>query len=190
MNYDLKKVGQRIRKERKGAGFKTQGDFAKRMGYHEESRQTIGNWENGKILPRLDDLLKMCEIFNCELSYLLCEYNCKTRENTDIQAATGLSEEAINSLLNLAKDSGTDEKLSVLSQILAHEKLLDFLKAIEAYLLIANVNLYRPEITEQDELIADFFNCEPSSARYYLEMYAASVIQSMIMKILKDVKEV
>ena len=190
MNYDLKKVGQRIRKERKGAGFKTQGDFAKRMGYHEESRQTIGNWENGKILPRLDDLLKMCEIFNCELGYLLCEYNCKTRENTDIQAVTGLSEEAISSLLNLAKNSGTDEKLSVLSQILAHEKLSDFLKAIEAYSITVNENLYRPVITEEDELVATFFNCEPSNARYYLEAYSVSVIQSMIMKIVQDVKGV
>ena len=47
------------------------------------------------MLPQFEDMLKMCEVFDCELGYLLGEFDCKTREATDIQAKTGLSEKAI-----------------------------------------------------------------------------------------------
>lgn len=39
-------------------------------------------------MPQFEDMLKMCEVFDCELGYLLGEFNCKTREATDIQAKT------------------------------------------------------------------------------------------------------
>lgn len=98
MKYDKKIIGQRIKTERIAAGFKTQGDFAKALGFAFESRQTIGNWENGKVLPCLCDLLKICEICDCEIGYLLGEYENRTREITDINRVTGLSEESIKQL--------------------------------------------------------------------------------------------
>ena len=80
MKYDKQAIGKRIKEERIAAGFKTQGQFAEKMNYSFGSRQTVARWESGKVLPCLDDLLKMCEIFNCELGYLLCEYDCKKHE--------------------------------------------------------------------------------------------------------------
>jgi len=101
MKIDLKVMGERIKKERTAAGFKTQAKFAKAMGYVEESRTTVGNWESGHKQPVLDDLLKMCEMFGCELEYLLGKYPCRTRQATDIEEVTGLSEEAIEKLAKL-----------------------------------------------------------------------------------------
>ncbi len=94
--YDLDwtKIGRRISIERKARGFKNLDNFAEEISV---SRQTLSKWEKGdeKTHPLLDDLFKMCNLFNCELGYLLCEYDCKTRAATDIQAITGLSEAAI-----------------------------------------------------------------------------------------------
>ena len=98
MILDKKIIGDRIKKGRIAAGFKTQCDFAERMGYSKESRQTVSNWENGNVQPSLKDILLMCELFSCELEYLLGIYPCKTREATDIQAVTGLSQDAIETL--------------------------------------------------------------------------------------------
>ena len=42
--------------------------------------------------------MELCNIFNCEIGYLLCEYDCKTRAATDIVKETGLSEKSIDIL--------------------------------------------------------------------------------------------
>ena len=79
MWYDYKKIGARIKEERLEAGFKNQSDFAEKLCLSVDSRQTISKWENGHDLPSIDILLDMCGIFQCELGYLLCEYDCKNR---------------------------------------------------------------------------------------------------------------
>ena len=101
--YDFKQIGKRIREERTNAqnatGRKkvmTQSDLANEIGV---SRQTIAKWEHGEIDQLLmGDLLKLCNLFGCELGYILGEYNCRTRISTDIQEETGLSEQAVNFL--------------------------------------------------------------------------------------------
>lgn len=89
--YDFQKIGDRIKQERGKAG-KSQSDLGDYIGV---KRQTIAKWEHGKDIPQLSDLLRLCNLFGCELGYMLCEYDCKTRAATDIQAETGLSETAI-----------------------------------------------------------------------------------------------
>ena len=86
-------IGDRIRKERKALNL-TQDEFKERI--HISARQTIARWENGKALPTLEDFIIMCELFRCDIGYLLCEHDEKTRTATDIRKETGLSETAIN----------------------------------------------------------------------------------------------
>lgn len=98
-SYDWKSIGERIKNEREKKGM-SQSNFAEYCGLQRTSRGTVGEWEKGKRLPDLEALLKMCELFECELGYILCEegYECKTRAKTDIQEKTGLTAEAISSL--------------------------------------------------------------------------------------------
>lgn len=98
--YDPIILGERIREARKKAGL-TQAQFARALNMSEESLKTIGRWEKGEQTPKLDILMKMCEIFECEAGYLLGEFSLPTREKTDIQEATGLSQEAIDTLLEM-----------------------------------------------------------------------------------------
>lgn len=90
--YSNSKIIERIKTERKSIKL-SQEAFAAALGY---TRKTINSWEKGKTFPQLSDLLNMCNLFDCDLGYLLCEYDCKTRENTDIVNATGLSESTVN----------------------------------------------------------------------------------------------
>ena len=89
-------IGERIRTERKKLDL-TQDGLAEKIDIG--SRQTIAQWENGVALPPLSKLLCMCDLFGCEIGYLLCDYDCKTRTATDIQKETGLSEAAIKELI-------------------------------------------------------------------------------------------
>ncbi len=97
MQYSQCEVALRIIKERKRAGF-SQAKLAELL---HVNRNTIAAWEKagkGGRIPPLDDMLKMCSLFDCELEYLLGRLKCKTREATDIQQETGLSEGAIDAL--------------------------------------------------------------------------------------------
>lgn len=106
MKYDYKKIGERIRKERK-ALHETQEVFAERF---KVKRSTVGFWEKGTSLPNFQTMVDMCELLGCEMGYLLCEpgYENRTRNTTDISAETGLSEDAVNMLKKCTGTPHTD----------------------------------------------------------------------------------
>ena len=104
MQYLQEVIASRITEEREALGLTKEG-LAERLNVN---RNTITSWERQNIkgrYPPLEDLARMCDLFNCELGYLLGEYNCKTRAATDIQAETGLSERAIDRLREEAQKS-------------------------------------------------------------------------------------
>ena len=136
--YDAKKVGDRIRDCRKETGITkdataVRGEWSGKMSQEDlakkcnVTRQTVAKWEKGELSLTVDDLLTLCNIFECDPGYLLCEYDCKHHITADIQAATGLSERAIEQLeLWNEGISGFDNSYcwesDMLSQIIVHEK--------------------------------------------------------------------
>lgn len=132
MKYNFKAIGLRIRAERKKAGFKSQDDLIDclrdKYGYS-ISRNTLSAMESGKTNHYDVELLAdLCELFDCEMGYLLCEYECKTGRNTDIAAATGLSEEAIKKIQSY-KHSGM-----IFSKILTSDIFDSIIHAVNKYL--------------------------------------------------------
>ncbi len=105
MEYSLEKISRRIKEERKNKGL-SQQDLGKKL--HVSDKQ-ISNYENAKLFPPIEMLTKMCEVFNCELGYLLCEedYSSGTKLDTIITENYGLSKESLNVLNKLL---GFEEK--------------------------------------------------------------------------------
>ena len=103
--YDLQNIGKRIKAERTNLKL-SQQEFADKLNI--SARQTISKWEKGIAIPQLEDMLNMCNLFNCELGYLLGEYDCKTRINTDIAKETGLTEKSIYTLHSLLVKSTSE----------------------------------------------------------------------------------
>lgn len=112
-------IGGRIRKLRKENGL-NQAQFAEALGMSSESRQSVRLWENGERLPPLDALVKMCDLFNCEAGYLLGEFSLPTKEKTDVQKATGLSQKAIEKILVMKMEH--PNIFPFLDQIITHEE--------------------------------------------------------------------
>lgn len=94
MTYDKNKIGKRIYDNRNKLGL-TLEQLAELSGV---SRQSISNYESGKNIPTEEVRRKLCKVFNCDMGYLMCEYNNKTRKNADVAAETGLSDKAITGL--------------------------------------------------------------------------------------------
>ena len=93
-----KLIGERIRKCRTDLKM-SQNELAKRIN---RGRRAIVSWENGteKKCPPIEALMEMCKVFDCEIGYLVGEYDCKTHALTDVHEKTGLSEAAIFELFN------------------------------------------------------------------------------------------
>lgn len=185
MKYDKNAIGKRIRKERETLGL-SQTEFAKLLKFKESSRQVIGNWEKGKVLPHFEYMLEMCKVFNCELGYLLCEYDCKTRVTTDIVKATGLTEDAVNRLIAI-NNSPISGALDTLSKFVLHEDFGTLFRAMHLHICEFNNKSFR--INEQQaQHIAQYMKCHVTEVNAYMESSSRGLIETSFKKILSDIK--
>ena len=136
--YDFEKIGERIREQRKKAGYAIAEKFLDAIKEHGYSvgRNRLLDIEKGcpqgfdlslNLISAMIDVFREKEDTECEMGYLLCEYDLPTRANTDIHAETGLSDEAINTLKELYRDSKDNPEyaalLKTLNAILEHRTL-------------------------------------------------------------------
>ncbi len=99
MTYNYDEIGKRLRALRKEWGY----SLDKLAAFCEvQQYQTISKWETANTIPSIKQLMKLCDLYGCDIGYLLGEYDCKTRKATDIHKETGLSEEAIKRLQYLS----------------------------------------------------------------------------------------
>lgn len=119
MKYSYECIGKRIATERKNYCHWGQDELLLKLSEKYGigmSRNTLSAIENGKYFHYDTDLLfALCELFDCELGYLLCEYDEKHRVIADIKESTGLESDVIKIILNM-KNSFL--KLSLLNDLL------------------------------------------------------------------------
>ena len=82
-----------------------------------------------------DDLSKLCELFGCEMGYLLCEYDTPQRVQSDISEQTQLSVKAIE---NIMKSRDNHKKLfgngkNSLDALLSSDDFIAMLESVEEY---------------------------------------------------------
>lgn len=67
------------------------------------SRQSVGQWKDGKTVPDILDLKKIAVFFGVSTDYLLCQTDVASSDDRvrTMHELTGLSEAAINRLVNL-----------------------------------------------------------------------------------------
>ncbi len=92
-------IGERIKKERKRYDL-TQTELSIQDNLR-VSKATVINWEKGRIIPTIAQFIALSNIFGCDPSYLLCEYDAYTKEKSDIIKSTGIINETIDYLQEL-----------------------------------------------------------------------------------------
>lgn len=86
--------GLRLKTLRESKGY-TQEQLGNKIGVR---KQTISNWENENVLPSIEQVIKIADIFNCTLDYMFSrveEYKVNTK---------GLDDEQINILVSIIKE--------------------------------------------------------------------------------------
>lgn len=92
--YDINYIKKRIKEARKDAGL-TQEKLAEQVPC---KRETVTQWESGKNIPPLDALIRLCDILQCDITFLLGEHPEKRRETSDACKVIGLTEAAVEKL--------------------------------------------------------------------------------------------
>ncbi len=117
------KLASRIKELRKKHGFDTQQDFADALNV---DRSLVKGWENEKkpVLPRLDNLLAMCDKFQCDLDHLVGRLPESTHDIHFVHEMTGLSESAIKKISGPQLNNTFSSLLSRLIESPYYENLI------------------------------------------------------------------
>lgn len=95
-------LGKRVALERAKLGL-SQIELAKKL--HFSSSATISQYESGDRIPGDDIKLKMCELFNCSLDYLVGKSDIKSSFSSVFEReAEGLSDDEITNALKFYKE--------------------------------------------------------------------------------------
>lgn len=124
MEYNFKKIGERIKTERKEKNWTQEKLIKKISPYYPVGRNTLSDIENGtcsNISLNLFATLCKKEIFDCDIGYLLCEYDEKHHVIADIKETTGLETDVINIILNM---KNSFQKISLLNNLLKDDYFL------------------------------------------------------------------
>lgn len=99
-------IGLRIKDLRNKAGW-TQTRLGNELGelfYGDKVKQSmISSWENGDTLPTLKNLLALSQLFDCDIGYLLCDYDDRRKDTSNLCKVTGLSAATIEQLSAFAQ---------------------------------------------------------------------------------------
>lgn len=179
---NTKIIGERLRSARKEKEL-TLEEVAEKLGYAQY--QTISNYENGTVSPSLEVTLKLCNFYDCEIGYLVGEFDCKKREVADIQKEIGLSEQAITNLQAL--QIGDSEKSKILDAV------------FESQLFAAFVNMLHQYIKDNDssrEIVSHLIETSTHIGRYcddvtneLCETFYADCANRIFWKIVNEYKE-
>lgn len=117
--YNFDKIKESLRSNlqqaRKKGGFRTQNDFAEALSV---SVETVRNWEQGRTVPELGTLFRICDILNCDMDYLIGRLEAPTHDLAFMQSQTRLSEDAIKKLIRIAFSDRATGRSMMLSRFI------------------------------------------------------------------------
>ena len=108
-------------------------------------QSTISGWERGEQLPPLPKLIALAEIFQCDISYLLCDYDKEKKDISDVSEITGLSINAAKKIVEIKRARGI-AGLEILSQLITNPVFWN---------AIANLNYARFAADNSEKAMSD-----------------------------------
>ncbi len=152
MRYNTEEIGKTIKKKRKANNL-TQKNLGSKLGI---SGKQVSSYENGQLIPPMDILLKMCDIFNCELGFLLGEkdYEFGTKLDTTIQKDLHLSPSSINALRKITGNESSCLRFGHESE--TYQRILNTLLSSDGFInLIDRMRDLDYEIALKEKIFTD-----------------------------------
>lgn len=163
-------LGNRIKKLRKELNL-SQKELADKLYVTDKA---LSSWENGRTEPDIDTLLKMSEIFNCNISYLIKGYTKRNDIETEIKIE--LSKKEYLNLKALFKN-----RIKYITEILQNDSYYKLLKS-DCYLRIRtagnkNIVTYK----EYHKNYCDEFEVEIDDVKSMVKIFAGLGLKQHVM---------
>ena len=157
-------------------------------------QNTVSNWEKGITLPPLPKLIALSEIFECDIGYLLCDYDEPTRNLADVVEQTGLSGEAVKRLKQIhdkgqygvTKDGYTLNMMDVLSELITSPRFFPMMNAISFYLIHGGLLPAPSDETAEDLSVDEYERFHSWAKAHGLEIEKRSDVSEMHLQIAAD----
>ena len=167
MKYNKEQIGNIIKNERKNRGL-SQNELGELIFV---SGKQVSQYEKGALFPPLSVLCDICDVFECELGYLLGEesYTNRSRLRTEISRITSLCNESIDMLHLITSSSKKAPRMGheseqikrILNSIFMSESLFNLIDCFsdldDIYLqrnsLISEYNLIDPNVRNEAEAL-------------------------------------
>lgn len=164
------KFGENLREIRKAKKM-TQEQLAEKVGV---SRQSVSKWENGEAYPEMNNILTLCDIFQCKINTLV---------NESLLDINSLDEEVKMSVVKLKKEKqkkvkGLSKAICIISKICEIASIIGIvvciITAIITPIFINNVEIDQEAI----KLFNNTFNYEFSKDKLILtDMQTSDVVE-------------
>lgn len=179
---------KRARKELK----LTQEEFATKYNY---SLSTVKKWEQGKAVPEVKTLEHLCEVFQCDLSYLFYQIDLTNHDLQFIHDATGLSQEAIEMLIQSKEVSEKQDRdiFAVVDYLIRRSFLYSCAECI-CESIKTNVALEQIQDSLQQRRLSDIVGAAPEYNKWrtlkMLELYYDLALNNCKKVLAADVKSI
>lgn len=194
----IRQIGNRIKNERKKKKL-SQKDLADAISLvmvdsNGIEQNTVSNWETGSSLPPLPKLIALSEIFDCDIGYLLCDYDEPTRDLADVVEQTGLSGEAAKRLQQIhdkgqygvMKDGYTLNMMDVLSELITSPRFFPMMNAISFYLIHGGLLPIKPDGLTEDLSVDEYERFHSWAKARGLEIEKRADVSEMHLQVAAD----
>jgi len=147
------------------------------------TRQAVAQWKDGKAIPDMYNFKKVAEFFGVPLEFLYGETNSKVQENMLLADTLGLSDGAIDAIINLGNFSRDNEYISKSKIFSAITEGKEFFKMID-YLQRAIVEYknYQRAVEQEFGAIPDVYGLEIEEEKL-MSHFGKAVIEANEMSI-------
>ena len=162
--------------------------------YKGTEQNTVSNWEKGVSPPPLPKLIALSEIFDCDIGYLLCDYDEPTRDLADVVEQTGLSGEAAKRLQQIhdkgqygvMKDGYTLNMMDVLSELITSPRFFPMMNAISFYLIHGGLLPIKPDGLTEDLSVDEYERFHSWAKARGLEIEKRADVSEMHLQVAAD----
>lgn len=180
MKYNYREIGDRIRTERKKK-YRNQDDFLEALKEKNVSigRNTLSRIECGEVHDiKFSVLLAMCELFECDICFLLGDSPYNTKEKRTAGKLLGLSPQELDGLISLGIQSKSGVKLLLEKHSKSLKSMLDILSWLPAS-YGNSLMVYTDPRTGKEELV-NKINFEYSAGIFNIENCIKEIVEKEI----------
>lgn len=96
------------------------------------SLKTVMNWEQGLVNPDLEDVYRLADLLHCDIDFLTGRISCQTHDLQYVHDLTGLSEDAIKTLISMNEANRVVHRVDILSRLIVHRSFPYLLSLLPA----------------------------------------------------------